>query len=232
MPDPWKGYAAVNDDLRQTFERVFYGRQVTGNAMQADVASMAVQSDATASPATSAGTAWGPAGGETTSPMQALYGGDATHEERIATATAWEHAKNAPGARQEIATAEGHPYYYADAPALEARGAESRASLYGTPASSEGPAGTVQMADLYGHPADDRGPNGATSPASALYGPPAASQETTGTSQAADLYGPSSNVPSVDAGSVWGPAQGASPTSSVEPPNPAPAAPSNDMTPG
>lgn len=31
MPDVWKGYVSANDDVRHTYERVFYGRQLTDN---------------------------------------------------------------------------------------------------------------------------------------------------------------------------------------------------------
>ena len=29
MPNPWNGYVAVTDDVRHTYEQVFYGRQLT-----------------------------------------------------------------------------------------------------------------------------------------------------------------------------------------------------------
>lgn len=31
MADFWKGYVSVNDDVRHTYEQVFYGRQLTGD---------------------------------------------------------------------------------------------------------------------------------------------------------------------------------------------------------
>lgn len=36
----WRGYANVNDDVRHTYEQVFYGRQTTGNLTEADVPGM------------------------------------------------------------------------------------------------------------------------------------------------------------------------------------------------
>lgn len=31
MPDMWKGYVSANDEVRHTYEQVFYGRQLTDN---------------------------------------------------------------------------------------------------------------------------------------------------------------------------------------------------------
>jgi hypothetical protein len=39
----WQGYASVNDDIRHTYEQVFYGRQTTGNLTANDIPGMAVQ---------------------------------------------------------------------------------------------------------------------------------------------------------------------------------------------
>ncbi|MDN3568722.1 hypothetical protein ACFQY5_35770 [Paeniroseomonas aquatica] len=36
----WKGYANVNDDVRHTYEQVFFGRQTTGNLTEAEVPGM------------------------------------------------------------------------------------------------------------------------------------------------------------------------------------------------
>lgn len=36
----WRGYANVNDDVRHTYEQVFYGRQTTGNLTENEVPGM------------------------------------------------------------------------------------------------------------------------------------------------------------------------------------------------
>lgn len=36
----WKGYANVNDDVRHTYEQVFFGRQTTGNLTENDIPGM------------------------------------------------------------------------------------------------------------------------------------------------------------------------------------------------
>lgn len=36
----WRGYANVNDDVRHTYEQVFYGRQTTGNLTESEVPGM------------------------------------------------------------------------------------------------------------------------------------------------------------------------------------------------
>lgn len=46
MPKPteqgfWTGFAKVNDDIRHTYEQVFYGRQTTGDLTEQDVPGMA-----------------------------------------------------------------------------------------------------------------------------------------------------------------------------------------------
>jgi hypothetical protein len=62
MPKPteqgfWTGYAKVNDDLRHTYEQVFYGRQLTGDLNEHEVPGMA---KAAPEPTTPAPDAQGP----------------------------------------------------------------------------------------------------------------------------------------------------------------------------
>lgn len=137
-PNVSRSYAAINDDVRHTYERVFYGRQLTDNLTTNDVPGMLDDPSRKAAPGSDsqAGTVWGHAPGEA-SPAAApgSVWGEPTHDERIATADAYDHAANAPGIRAEINDVAGHhPYPYADAPDRP----NTSADLYGpTP---EGPA--------------------------------------------------------------------------------------------
>lgn len=139
----WKGYANVTDDVRHTYEQVFFGQQTTGNLTANDVPG--IKPDTPAAPATP---------DAEKSAAAALYGTQAepTHAEREATAFAYEHAANAPGIRAEIEAASGQPYRYGDAPGIpnnSETNAHAHVDFYNS-IWGKGQADPAQSADLYG----------------------------------------------------------------------------------
>ena len=113
MPNPWQSYASISDDVRHTYERVFFGRQTTGDLTVSDMPGIGPQAEPGE---TSAAPEVEPAAAAADSPAAALYGPAETAEARQATATAYEHAANAPGIRAEMDAVNGTPYGWANAP--------------------------------------------------------------------------------------------------------------------
>lgn len=130
----WQGYANVNDDVRNTYERVFYGRELTDPINRNDMPGLGAQpAEVGASPTDAAATSSTPGGAATPGTTAAdLYGPDATHAEREAAAAAWQKAENAPGIRAEIDAANGTPYGWANAPGIQPTNADLYASIYGS----------------------------------------------------------------------------------------------------
>ena len=126
----WRGYATVNDDIRHTYEQVFYGRQTTGNLNQDDMPGLkpeAVNVEVSVSHDAKPDTAPAASVPEDKTPDAAMgatsppsSGPDQPREMREATAAAYTHAANAPGIRAEIEAVEGQPYRHTDAPDIEA----------------------------------------------------------------------------------------------------------------
>lgn len=200
-----KGVYGVQDDLRHTYEQVFWGRQMTGN-------------NAADLPEETKQTAADPA--KEKSPAEELYGPDAelTGEEREAAAFAYQHAANAPGIRAEIEAGMGQPYRYGDAPAIpnnSETNAHAAIDFYGrggVHGAGEVRASDVDAEELYGpantpSPGDGGGVHGPnvsapTTDAEELYGP----ATTTEPGDGGGVHGPSPDAPTTDAEDLYGPA--------------------------